>query len=142
MPHFRGCLIWSYFSGRIESKCGIAVRIDWLLKGASKVQIHNQSSSQSQIFKAFHCSVGRVPWHKNKFFMPFSINRHDSLPFFFIPAISAIGFSGGRQSPPHHLKTCIPSFSRIGPVRFIRIITHQIRQRILRGYRNPVTLHT
>ncbi len=49
----------------IEIKCCIGVRIDWLLKGASKVQIHDQNISQSLIFKAFRHSVGRVPWQMN-----------------------------------------------------------------------------
>jgi len=49
----------------VYKKCCIGVRIDWLLKGASKVQTHDQNSSQSLIFKAFHRSVGRVPWQTN-----------------------------------------------------------------------------
>ena len=67
----------------IESKCCIGVRIYWLLKGASKVQIHDQNSSQSLIFKAFHCSVGRVPWQINNTFIGISYlqNRIKLLQF-------------------------------------------------------------
>ena len=102
------------FSQCACKECCIGVRIDWLLKGASKVQIHDQNISQSLIFKAFHHSVGSVPWQMNSILIIGIIApyMYSFLRFFNIDAKVQTGCKITTQAPSKPVSTRFPELSR------------------------------
>ena len=113
-PHHSKDLKTACKKFNVYKKCCIGVRIDWLLKGANQVQIHDQNSSQSLIFKAFHLSVGRVPWQMNSILIIGIIApyMYSFLRFFSIDAKVQTGCKITAQAPSKPVSTRFPTFSR------------------------------